>query len=142
MNEPIWMAIARKELGVKEAAGTVDNPRIVEYHQATSLKAKDDEVAWCSAFANWVMKQAGIKGTDSAAARSWLGWGTALKAPRSGCVAVFSRPPESWSGHVAFYVDETPTHVRVLGGNQGDAVTIASYPKARLLGFRWPEGVA
>jgi hypothetical protein len=31
--------IALKELGVEERAGADHNPRILEYHQATSLKA-------------------------------------------------------------------------------------------------------
>ncbi len=27
----------------------------------------------------------------------------------------------------------------LLGGNQGDAVGVAAFPKTRLLGFRWPQ---
>lgn len=44
MSDVPWMAIAEKELGVTET----NNPkRVVEYHQATSLKAKDTATAWC-----------------------------------------------------------------------------------------------
>ncbi|MCB1510794.1 MAG: TIGR02594 family protein, partial [Hyphomicrobiaceae bacterium] len=42
------------------------------------------------------------------------------------------------SGHVAFLLGETGTDVILLGGNQSNRVTIAAYPKSRLLGLRWP----
>jgi uncharacterized protein (TIGR02594 family) len=62
---PPWLATAQREVGTKEASGNADNPRILEYHSATSLGARDDAVAWCSAFANWCMKQNSIVGTNS-----------------------------------------------------------------------------
>ena len=66
-----WIDIAKGEMHQAEIPGPMANPRIVEYHATTSLKATFDEVPWCSAFVNWVMEQAGIKGTGSAKARSW-----------------------------------------------------------------------
>jgi len=41
---------------------------------------------------------------------------------------------------VGFYVGEDATHLHVLGGNQGDAVSITRIPKDRLSEMRWPEG--
>lgn len=116
--------IARGELGTKEIRGGRDNPRVVEYHQATSLKAKNDETAWCSAFVNWTMKQAGVRGTNSAAARSWLSWGTAVQRDsahvKPGDVFVFPRGNNPTQGHVAI-VEEVLANgrVKVIGGNQG-----------------------
>lgn len=136
-----WMPIALAEAGVKEFPGSGDNPRVVEYLRSTNLGAphsSNDETAWCSGFVNWCMERAGFEGTDSAAARSWLNWGEKLDTPRRGCVVVFSRPPNSWNGHVAFYIGETPTHIKVFGGNQSDAVNISKYAKNRLLGYRLP----
>ena len=125
---------AKAELGQKEIKGLENNPRIVEYHQTTSLRATTDEVSWCSSFVNWCHKQAGIAGTDSAAARSWLRWGKAVE-PVEGCVVVFKRgaPP---SGHVGFMVKRDGTHVWVLGGNQSDQVKISVYKAADVLGYR------
>lgn len=134
-----WLAIARAELGTREVAGAGDNPRIVAYLKSTTLPAPanaNDETAWCSAFANWCVEQADYAGTDSAWARSWLHWGKATTTPQPGCITVFSR--DTNSGHVAFFLEETATHVKVLGGNQGNAVSIAQYPKSRLLGYRIP----
>jgi uncharacterized protein (TIGR02594 family) len=134
-----WMAIARKEIGTKEVTGSKHNPRILEYHQATSLKAKDDETAWCSSFANWVMAQAGVEGTNRANARSWLDWGKKIEKPVPGAVVVFWRnSPTSWEGHVGFYVGEEGNNVLVLGGNQSNGVNVAKYPKSQLLGYRMP----
>jgi uncharacterized protein (TIGR02594 family) len=134
---PAWYQIAVAEIGVKEFRGS-ENPRIIEYHQCTSLKADEDEVAWCSAFVNWVFHQVGITGTNSASARSWLKWGKEVKVPYKGCVVVFSRG-EPWQGHVAFYVHEQGTTVGVLGGNQSDSVCVSYYPKSRVLGYREPD---
>ncbi len=138
-NEP-WFDIALREMatGVDEMRGAADNPRIVEYHQTTTLKATDDETPWCSSFVNWCMIKSGNRGTNSAAARSWLKWGKELSEPRRGCVVVFSRPPSPTSGHVAFFDHVAGGRIFVLGGNQGNAVNITSYPYERLLGYRWP----
>jgi uncharacterized protein (TIGR02594 family) len=141
-----WMQYAFQEFGTPEYAGKRHNPRILAYHAAAGGAGRD-EVAWCSAFANWCMKQAGITGTWKPNARSWLNWGDVipLAAPIYGCVAVFSRPPEAWMGHVGFFVGSRGGRFCVLGGNQGPtagAVCLKEYPLDRLLGFRWPTGFA
>lgn len=143
-NSP-WMAYAEAEAkaGVREFPGDADNPRIIEYFSATSYGAAEhDEVSWCSAFANWCMKKAGIEGTGNVGARSWLHWGQQIASPKTGCVTVLWRnKPSSWEGHVGFYVGEHPTnsaYILLLGGNQGDCVCVAAYEKARVLGFRRP----
>ena len=137
-----WFEIAKREIGVKEVPGILDNPRIIEYHATTTLRATDDEVSWCSSFVNWCMEQAGYQGTKSAAAKSWLRWrgGQEIDQARSGCVIIFDRGTEPWQGHVGFYVGEHGTeHVYVLGGNQSNQVQISSYRKRKIVGYRWPK---
>jgi len=132
-----WMKIAKGEIGQAEKAGEAENnPRIMEY-LATTGKFKSDETPWCSAFANWVMVEAGEKGTDSALARSWLKWGEAIEEPRYGCLVVFKRGKSTWQGHVGFYVRTEGDKIVVLGGNQSNTVSIAPRTKADLLGYRW-----
>lgn len=138
-----WFDIAMQELhkGIVEVPGPAANPRIVEYLRSTSLggaMASTDETPWCSAFVNFCVEQAGFAGTDSAMARSWLKWGRETLKPVVGCIVVFTRgePP---TGHVAFYVSEDEKNIKVLGGNQGNRVSIANYEKSRLLGFRVPR---
>ena len=43
-------------------------------------------------------------------------------------------------GHVGFYVGEDAVAYHVLGGNQGDAVTIARIARSRCVARRWPAG--
>jgi len=140
MSNPLWLEIAKKELGVKEVDGDGNNPRIIQYHAQTTLKATEDKISWCSSFVNWALYKAGIKGTQSAAARSWLNWGRELKVPRVGAVVVLWRgKKDSWQGHVAFYVREDEKYYYLLGGNQNNEVNISPYLKSRVLGIRWPS---
>ena len=139
LETPRWLEVATGEIGVEEVPGPGDNPRVIEYHQTTTLKATDDSVAWCSSFVNWCMKQAGITGTGSAAARSWLNWGKKLDNPRNGCIAVLKRGNNPKNGHVAFYVGDGNSSIRLLGGNQGDQVKVTTFPKSMVLSYRWPS---
>jgi uncharacterized protein (TIGR02594 family) len=140
MTDPRWMQIARNELGVKEKPGKVHEPRILEYHSETRLHAAEDETAWCSSFVNWCLKQCGIEGTREANARSWLHWSGGERCePKIGAIAVLWRgAPVGWKGHVGFIERIEPNTLWLLGGNQGDKVSVAAYPKHRLLGCRWP----
>ena len=138
-REPPWLAIARAELGVEEVPGPGDNQRVVEYLRSTNLDlqaAANDETPWCSAFTNWCVEKSGYAGSDSAWARSWLAWGREVTTPRQGVVTVLTR---QGGGHVGFYVGEDDDRISLLGGNQGDRVCIAKFPKSRLLGYRLPS---
>lgn len=140
---PDWMQIAERELarGVREYAGPADNPRIVQYHAATSFQATDDEVPWCSSFVNWCLQHAGYEGTRSAAARSWLTWGEPLDQPMYGAITVLARGKNPAMGHVGFFTDRRPDgKVLLLGGNQNDSVSIAAFDAPRVLSYRWPKG--
>jgi uncharacterized protein (TIGR02594 family) len=136
MSAPKWLHIALDELGTQEVRGG-ENPRILDYHTATTLRALEDEVPWCSSFANWCIFEAGLRGTKSAAARSWLKWGKPCEA-RPGAITVLQRGTSTWQGHVGFLLQATKTGLWLLGGNQGDSVNIAIYAPSKLLGYRWP----
>ena len=133
-----WMKIAEKELGQKEIVGAKDNPRVVEYHQVTSLKATDDETPWCASFVSWCFEKVDIKSTKSARAKSYAESSDFIKVdkPVYGCVCVYTR---EGGGHVHFYVKQDNSKIFGLGGNQSNAVNIAGYDKSRLLGYYWPK---
>jgi uncharacterized protein (TIGR02594 family) len=138
-----WYAIAASKLGIHEIPGPEANAFIVECLESTTLDRRDamlDETAWCSAFVNRVMQLAGVEGTNSAWARSWLDWGREPDDEEfgKGVIVVLERGANS--GHVGFledWDDELET-VTLLGGNQGDAVSIATFPMDRVLGYRVP----
>jgi uncharacterized protein (TIGR02594 family) len=137
-----WLEVAEKEVGQHEVKGG-ENPRIIEYHDTCTLHAKEDEIPWCSAFVNWCMKQAGIVGTGSAAAKSWLGWGVPLEIPSLGCVCVVRdvRQPEGAGYHVALWQGESEGRLILLGGNQSDSVKVSSFGLAtfQVQGYRIPS---
>ena len=134
---PNWLKLAKAEIGVYEWDGPDDNPQVVEYLHATDLDERDannDETPWCSAFVNWVMQRAGFKGTRSAMARSWEDWGK--EELRVGAIAVFKR---LGGGHVGFVTDWNSGSIKILGGNQSDAVNEKWFPRSNLLTTRWPK---
>lgn len=139
-KEKPWYDLAKSEIGVKEISGSGNNSRIIEYHQATTLKATQDSVAWCSSFVCWCLESSGIKSTRSAAARSFLNWGKSVSrsAAEIGDIVIFKRGNSSWQGHVAFLVKDLGTYIEVLGGNQSDSVSIDRYRSTDLLGIRRP----
>lgn len=137
-----WLKIAEQELGVSEISGSKHNPRIIEYHKTTTLAAVQDEVPWCASFVNWCLKEAGVKGTGQAAARSFLNWGYPCDKFTKGAVVVFKRGSKSWQGHVGFAVDENLFAIKVLGGNQSNKVCFKWYLKKDFLGYRWPKDKA
>jgi len=102
------------------------NPLIVEFFSATTLKANNDMVAWCAAFANWCLERSGRRGSKSAASQSFLDKKTFKRSddPVVGDLAIFTCYDKITNkslglGHVAF-VKEKPAngHVKVVGGNQ------------------------
>jgi uncharacterized protein (TIGR02594 family) len=141
-SEPKWLALARADLGLRELPGAAANPAIMRAWQYCDYKPPNgDETAWCSAKANEWLQRAGLPGTRAPNARSWLKWGAGLDKPKPGCIAVFWRDkPDGWEGHVALYLGpgSRPNTIKVLGGNQGNGVTIAEYSAHQLLGYRWP----
>lgn len=133
--------IALSLYGEKEIKGQEDNPIIVQMFTDLGYDGKKlkDETAWCSAFINWCFLKVGLPYTGKLNARSWLNWGSSIGSgkPILGDVVVFWREsPQSWKGHVGFYITERHGWIYVLGGNQNNEVNIKGYPKKRLLDIR------
>lgn len=140
--KPTPYDIAKTQIGIKEVDGSGNNPQVIAYHSKTSLKATEDQIAWCSSFVNWCFWKAGMDAdrSNSAAARSWLKRGTPVdeKDVKEGDVVIFWRgKPDGWQGHVGFVAGPIgKTTVPVLSGNQSNAVNITKYLKSSVLGYR------
>lgn len=131
-----WMRIAEAELGIQEKPKSAHEPRIIEYHSTTG-RFKDDETPWCSSFVNWVIENAGVRGTRSAAALSWRNWGNRLHAPAFGSIGVIDQG--RGFGHVGFVAGRTPTdEIVLLGGNQSNSVNYAAFVRSRFVAFVYP----
>lgn len=139
---PPWIREAEHWLGQHEVVGAQDNVFIVECLRRVGLPGQHDETAWCAAFANRVLIDGGMQGTNSAAARSFLQYGTPLNEPRLWCIQVFDRhdPANPGAAHVNFNVGRLGSVVIGIGGNQGNSVSIEPRPTGKLIGLRWPPG--
>ena len=140
MQQPPWMPLAYAELGQHEIGGSRTNPKIAAYfRRAGHPEISDDETPWCAAFVGAMLEQSGIRGSRSLAARSYMNWGVEMGKPSFGAITVLSRGGDPSLGHVGFLVGSTSTTVTLLGGNQSDAVSTATFDRSRVLGFRLPS---
>jgi len=138
--------IAERFVGTKEVGGKIDNPAIMSMLTLDKDWPSNDEVPWCSAFANYVCWLCRLPRSKDLRARSWLtiGKGIDLDKAEPGDIIVLQRGsgdqpgPEviDAPGHVGFYAGMFQGFIEVLGGNQSDQVKISRYPVKRLLGVR------
>jgi len=132
--------VANSYLGVRELADAQSNPQIDKWIRSINPSLATDSTAWCSAFVNGVADEAGFVGSGKLNAKSWLKVGKEIPAAQAqqGDVVVFWRDDKSsWKGHVGFlHSYDKKGNIRVLGGNQGNEVSIKTYPASRLLGVR------
>lgn len=132
------LAEARKYLGIKEWPGPKSNPEIAAmFRLAPSWLDQDDSLtAWCGIFRGTVghLTATGIPPQHYRAA-SWLNWGVVVNLDDAieGDTVVFKR---AGGYHVALFNRHEDGKVWVLGGNQGNAVSIAPYARSLVRGVR------
>lgn len=141
MIKPAWFSWAMTQIGTREIVGPEHNPTVVDYWRIgrVALTVRDDETAWCAAFVNAALESTGYAGTQSGRARSFLDTKMFKNCdPHLGAIAVFSSAAGPANGHVGFVDSVSSNHINVLGGNQGNAVSVAPFPRSRLLRLCWP----
>jgi len=135
---PAWSRHAARLIGTRERAGPADNPVILGWARALGLAYAGDSVPWCGLFVAHCLAGA-LPGAALPAtplwARSWARYGAGF-TPAPGAIMVFRRG--AVGGHVGFHAGESAAAYRILGGNQGDGVSLAWLAKGRLLAARWP----
>lgn len=136
---PKMILEALKLYGVHEAPGSVNDPVIMGWAAEMGLSSvySSDAIPWCGLFMAIVAKRAGKQPPlQPLWALNWGVFGNAVPDyPKLGDVLIFKR---DGGGHVAMYVGEDADHYHVLGGNQGDAVSISRIAKDRLYKSRRP----
>ena len=146
MALPRQFELAKKYCGnTKEIKGSKHNPSIVEMFETVGHSwVESDEVAWCAAFLGTCFEKVGIRSTRALNARSYENWGIEVSnkdiniddAKPGDVVVLWRQDPKSWKGHVAFYDKHDKKYVYILGGNQRDEVSIAKYPRDRIVTIR------
>lgn len=139
MTEPLYLTEARKHIGLTEIAGKAHNRTIQSWLRNLRAWWDDDENPWCGVFVGHCIRTANLPLPKNwMRARAWLEWGEKSDIPRLGCVVVFER---TGGGHVGFVVGrDNIGRLMVLGGNQGNRVSIAPFELSRVAGYRVPVG--
>jgi uncharacterized protein (TIGR02594 family) len=132
-----------KLFGTAEIVGKGSNRTIMSWRDELNQAGvaitgySDDDIPWCGLFAAIVAHRAG-KAVVAAPlwARSWAKFGFGGYQASLGDVLVFVR---DGGGHVGFYVAEDTSAYHVLGGNQGNRVSITRIAKDRCIAVRRPD---
>lgn len=131
------IAIARKYIGLSEIKASNRHPTIDAWAKTLSGKWLLGQ-PWCGTFCAQVFKEADLGSKipkDFFRAKAWENAGTKLDKPAYGCVVTFTR---DGGGHVGFVVGKTKTGMlKVLGGNQSNAVNISDFDPKRVTSYRW-----
>lgn len=141
-EDPPWLKTMISLLGIRETPGDAATPMIIEFHKWTTLGkalAASDETPWCSSCMNYCLGKNNFEYTKSAAARSWERYGHALPKPARGAIAVLSRGADIAFGHVSLILDWDDRALTLIGGNQGNSVSVRTYARNRLVTMRWPQ---
>lgn len=134
-KSPKLLVQAWKLRGTKEIVGKKHNPLVLEMFDTVGWGSiNDDETPWCGAFVGHCARLCGLEIPKIAIrATEWKKWGTAQEIAMLGDVLVFDR---KGGGHVGLYVAEDEDCYHVLGGNQGNAVSVIRIDKNRCTAIR------
>lgn len=129
--------VAKKLLGLTEQGDAEAIGSFIKKCAGISIDPR--KTAWCAAFMNAALKAGGSEGSGSLMARSFLNVGTATNDPQPGDIVVMKRGDSPTQGHVGFFMGFTADgKVKILGGNQGNKVSVAAFDAGAVLGYRQP----
>lgn len=137
---PPWVEIALAKKGLRE---NQDHAELIKFLRSDGSSVGDPaKVPWCGDLVSTCIALAlphEPQPSNPYLARNWLRVGSPTD-PTLGAIAVFWRGSiNGTQGHVTFVVGKAVGALYCLGGNQGDAISIAKISTDRLLGCRWPS---
>lgn len=141
---PRHVTIGLGMLGTVETPGAASSPVIMGWRDECKAAGVDlvgysaDSVPWCGLFVATVMVRAQRPvPTGPLWALNWAKFGVDGGQPELGDVLTFQRPG---GGHVAIYIaEDRQGYYHILGGNQGDKVSIMRIDKQRMHSCRQPD---
>jgi hypothetical protein len=152
---------SRKALGLLDAPAAEELPWIAEgfkvlgWHEATDktrlsawLKSggkylgDPSQLPWCGDFMETCVAKSlpdevlpGALGQNPFFAQNWQLFGVSTAPTRGAAVAI------RWTantGHTGWLLGQNGSNYVLLGGNQGNRVSIAEFPKSAVIATRWP----
>lgn len=136
--KPDWIVEAEKFIGQKELTGRNDHPLLDKGWLSFGMRWLFGQ-PWCGLFVAHCLRESGqFVPKLFYRAKSFLNYGEKIDTPCYGCIVVFTR---DGGGHVGFVVGkDTRGRLLVLGGNQGNKVSVAPFEMSRVDGYRIPFG--
>jgi uncharacterized protein (TIGR02594 family) len=138
-KSPKILVMAIKFIGVAEILGTKHNPTILGWAKELGIDKvyNSDEIAWCGLFIAYVCHKSNVETNltpkEALWALNWNKFGKKQSVAMLGDILTFKRKS---GGHVGIYVGEDDDCYHVLGGNQGNKVSIVRIEKTRLSQIR------
>lgn len=142
VNELPWIAGMKSVFGLHEVR---DKLKLSQWLKSDGKTLGDPTaLPWCGDAAETAIKNAlpsepfeGDLGKNPYWALNWKLFGVPCQ-PGFGCVGVFDRPGPG--AHVGFIIGKDNTNCyHVLGGNQGDSISIVRIEVDRCVATRWPK---
>ncbi len=153
-STPKWVTIAKGDIGTREAIGDdKPNPIVQKWVQEAMgntelVDVTSDDHPWCAHFVGAKLVESGYPSSRSGMARSYMRYGDPVDKGntsqwKAGDIVVFWRGKsnDGVTGHVAFLLSWDATYVYVLGGNQGDKVSIMRNGRSKILAIRRPRSL-
>jgi uncharacterized protein (TIGR02594 family) len=124
------LALASQYLGMNE---TTDRQAIAAFLKAGGAGLDPKVEAWCAAFVNSSLQQAGIRGSGSAVANSFQNWGMGVPLnqvmPGDVVLETKGKGPGQVGGHVGLGTGKYDgKRIGMLSGNSGNKVTDKMIP--------------
>ncbi len=136
-----WMAEAFRLVGLHEYRNKGDLENLWD---DTAGELDPVEVPWCGQFEAHIQRVADPRvelPANHLASRSWDSWGEPCELQFGAICRFWRGSKNSWTGHIGNYVAETADAIKLVGGNQSNAVTDSAWlSKGRLVAVRWPRG--
>lgn len=134
---PPWMAEMHRRMGLHEVQ---HKARLIDFLKIGRSLGDPATLPWCGdAVESCIAKV--LPGeplpTNPFWAQGWASFGIDVKAPLVGSIGVIRWSASS--GHVGFVAGVDGGKVVLLGGNQSNAITLASFPRDKFMAFRWPK---
>jgi uncharacterized protein (TIGR02594 family) len=114
-------------------------PLIAEARRYMGTNPTNRRSLWCGAFLNLVLERSGRPRGSSDLAKSFTSYGTRVRGPQVGAIAVMSRGENG--GHVGIVtgIDATGNPI-IISGNHNNTVAEVPYPRGRIFAYVLPDG--
>lgn len=134
---PPWMAEMHHRMGLHEVR---DKSKLIEFLKIGKFLGDPSRLPWCGDMVESCIAKvlpAEPLPANPFFAQNWKSFGNNLSSPLVGSIGVIRWT--ATSGHVGFVAGTEGTNVVLLGGNQSNAITLASFPREKFIAFRWPR---